>query len=42
MDERLQWNPSPEEVEAILAELRPLIRAMARRQRAELEQLTCH
>ena len=32
MDERLrQWHPSREEVERIVAELRPLIRELARR-----------
>ena len=32
MDERLRhWHPDPEEVEKIVAELRPLIRQLARR-----------
>lgn len=32
MDERLRhWHPKPEEVQRIVAELRPLIRQLARR-----------
>jgi hypothetical protein len=32
MDERLRhWHPDPKEVERIVAELRPLIRQLARR-----------
>ena len=34
MDERTQaWQPSPEEIEAILAEMRPIIEDFARRAR---------
>jgi hypothetical protein len=35
MDERTQaWQPSPEEIEAILAEMRPIIEDFARRAKA--------
>jgi hypothetical protein len=36
---RLQWHPTPEEVAAIVAELRPMIAAMAHRQTRELARL---
>jgi hypothetical protein len=36
---RLQWHPTPEEVAAIVVELRPMIAAMARRQSTELARL---
>ena len=39
MTERLQWHPTPEEVADIVAELRPMIEAMAHRQTRELAAL---
>jgi hypothetical protein len=40
VDRVLEWKPTPEEVAAILAELRPLIAGIARRQSEELARLT--
>ena len=37
--ERLQWHPTPEEVAEIIAELRPMIAALAQRQHRELAAL---
>ena len=39
MDERLkQWHPRGDELDRILAEMRPVILEFARRARAEIEQ----
>ena len=37
--ERFQWQPTPKEVADIVAELRPMIAAIAHRQTAELALL---
>ena len=38
-DRHHQWDPTPEEIDAILDELRPLIADIAHRQTAALELL---
>ena len=35
-----QWHPTPDEVERIVAEMRPLIAAMAEAQRSTIERPT--
>jgi len=39
MDKRFDWNPTPDEVRAIVNELRPVLADIARRQDDELERI---